>query len=85
MATFGHFALFLALVCSGWAATAAWLGTVSKGRGLERSAERGIIAACALIALAVLSLEHGFVTDDFSLDSVYHYSSVSQPLPYKIA
>ena len=84
MATFGHFALFLALVCAGWAATAAWLSMVSKGRGLTRSAERGIVAACALIALAVVSLEYGFVTNDFSLDSVYHYSSVSQPLPYKI-
>ncbi len=84
MSTLGHFALFLALVCSGWAATAAWLSTVSHGRGLQRSAERGVLAACALIALAVFSLEYGFVTNDFRLDSVYHYSSVSQPLPYKI-
>jgi len=29
-------------------------------------------------------LEYGFVTNDFRLDAVYHYSSVSQPLPYKI-
>ncbi len=84
MSTLGHFALFLALVCSAWAATAAWLSTISKGRGLQRSAERGVLAACGLIALAIFALEYGFVTNDFSLDAVYHYSSVNQPLPYKI-
>ena len=31
MSTLGHFALFLALVCSAWAATAAWLSTISTG------------------------------------------------------
>jgi len=84
MSTLGHFALFLALACAAWAATAAWLSTISKGKGLHRSAERGVLAACGLVALAVAALEYGFVTDDFSLDSVYHYSSVNQPLPYKI-
>ncbi len=84
MSTLGHFALFLALACSAWAATAAWLSTVSRGKGLVRSAERSMLAACGLVALAVFSLEYGFVTNDFTLDSVYHYSSVNQPLPYKI-
>src|SRR6185436_16493096 len=84
MSTIGHFALFLALVCSAWAATASWLSTVSQGRGLQRSAERGVLCAFGLVALAVFALEYGFVTNDFSLDSVYHYSSVNQPLPYKI-
>ena len=55
-----------------------------EGPRAQRSAERGILAAFALVAVAVVSLEYGFVTDDFSLDAVYHYSSVSQPLPYKI-
>jgi cytochrome c-type biogenesis protein CcmF len=82
--TLGHFLLFLALAASAWAATAAWLGTVSKGRGLQRSAERGLVAACACIAVSVVALEYGFVTNDFRLDAVYHYSSVAQPLAYKI-
>jgi cytochrome c-type biogenesis protein CcmF len=84
MPTLGHFALFLALVCSSWAATAAWLSTISRGKGLMRSAERGVLAACGLVALSVVCLEYGFVTNNFTLDSVYHYSSVNQPLPYKI-
>ena len=84
MSTFGHFALFLALICAAWAATASWLSTISRGRGLQHSAERGVLAACGLVAVAVFALEYGFVTNDFTLDAVYHYSSVSQPLPYKI-
>ena len=84
MSTVGHFALFLALAASGWATAAAFLATVSRGRGLQRSAERGVLAACALVAVAVFALEYGFVTNDFRLDAVYHYSSASQPLPYKI-
>jgi len=85
MSTVGHFALFLALVCSAWAATSAWLSTISRGKGLQRSAERGLLAAFALVVLSVVALEYGFVTNDFRLDAVYHYSSVSQPLPYKIS
>ncbi len=84
MSTIGHFSLFLALACSAWAATASWLSTVAGGRGLMRSAERSLLASLGLVALSVVSLEHGFLTNDFTLDSVYHYSSVSQPLPYKI-
>jgi cytochrome c-type biogenesis protein CcmF len=82
--TLGHFVLFLALAAAAWAAVASWLGTVSHGRGLQRSAERSLIAACCCIATGVILLEYGFVTDNFYLDAVYHYSSVAQPLPYKI-
>lgn len=80
----GHFALFLALATSSWSVIAALLGVVGKGRGLQRSAERGLLAAFALVAVAALALEWGFLTNDFSLDYVYHYSSANQALPYKI-
>ena len=84
MSTVGHFALFLALLAASWAAIASWLSTVAPAKGLQRSGERGVIAAFALVVVAVACLEYGLVRNDFSLDAVYHYSSVSQPLPYKI-
>jgi len=84
MPAVGHFALFLALVAAGWGAVASWLSTVSSGKGLQRSAERSLISAWALVGVAVVALEYGLVTNDFRLDAVYHYSSVSQALPYKI-
>ncbi len=85
MATLGHFSLLLALAAAGWATVGALLGSVQGGRGLQRSAERALLAVAALVLVAVVSLEHGFLTDDFRLDYVYHYSSASQKLPYKVA
>jgi len=82
--TIGHFALYLALVAAAWATLASWLGTIASGRGLQKSAERGIYASFAGIAIGVLALEIALLTNDFRLDAVYHYSSVAQPLPYKI-
>jgi HPr kinase/phosphorylase len=58
MSTLGHFALFLALVCSSWAATAAWLSTISKGKGLQRSAERGVLASSALSSTVIKQLSY---------------------------
>ncbi|HJQ96914.1 MAG TPA: cytochrome c-type biogenesis CcmF C-terminal domain-containing protein [Candidatus Polarisedimenticolaceae bacterium] len=83
-ATIGHFALFLALCAAAWATVASWLSTVASGRGLQKSAERGVYAAFGAIAIAVLCLEIALVTDDFRLDAVFHYSSAAQALPYKI-
>jgi len=84
MVELGHHSLFLALAASAWAVLGALLGIVGGGRGLQRSAERGLLATCALVATATVALWYGFLTDDFRLDYVYHYSSVSQALPYKI-
>jgi cytochrome c-type biogenesis protein CcmF len=83
-ATIGHFALFLALACAAWAVVASWLSTVSRGRGLQASAERGVYAAFGAVAVAVAALEVALVKDDFRIDAVYHYSSAAQALPYKI-
>ncbi|TDI45916.1 MAG: heme lyase CcmF/NrfE family subunit [Acidobacteria bacterium] len=80
----GHYALFLALATSAWSILAALLGAANRGKGLQRSAERALQATFGLIFLATCCLVHGFVRDDFRLDYVYHYSSTSQSLPYKI-
>ncbi len=82
--TVGHFALYLAFVAAAWAATASLLGVAARGRGLQASAERSLVAAAGLVVLAALCLWQGFLTDDFRLEYVYHYSSAAQPLPYKI-
>ncbi len=84
MTLVGHVSLFLALLATAWATIAAFLGVVQRGRGLQQSAERGVVAAFGLVALATAALLHGFLTDDFRLDYVYFYSSVSQAVPYKI-
>jgi len=80
----GYYSLLIAMLAAGWAATASSLAFVTRGRGLQASAERAVLAATALVATATVCLLHGFLTDDFRLDYVYHYSSTNQALPYKI-
>src|SRR5262245_43536684 len=84
IAELGYYGLFAARPASAWATVASLLGTIPRERGLPRSAERDLVASFALIVLSALSLEYGFLTNDFRLDYVYHYSSVSQAIPYKI-
>jgi cytochrome c-type biogenesis protein CcmF len=79
----GHYGLLVALLASGWALVAACLAALGQ-RGLQASAERAVISATVLIALAVGCLEYGFLSDDFRLDYVHAYSSAAQALPYKI-
>jgi cytochrome c-type biogenesis protein CcmF len=84
MNSFGHFVLLGALLAAAWAATASFLGAVGATRGLQRSAERAILACAGLVGCATFALEWGLVTDDFRLDYVYHYSSQAQALVYKV-
>ena len=82
--TLGHYSLLVGLVAAGWATVAPVLAATIRGRGLQASAERALHVACGSSAVAALCLWHGFLSDDFRLDYVYHYSSTSQALPYKI-
>jgi len=82
--TLGHYSLFMALLASVWSVVGSLLGATIRGRGLQRSAERALIASAALIGVTTVCLVSGFLTDDFRLDYVYHYSSTEQPLSYKI-
>ena len=80
----GHYSLLIGLLVSAWATVAALLGALTGGRGLQVSAERSLIASAAVTLLATACLIQGFLGDDFRLDYVYHYSSSSQALQYKI-
>jgi len=80
----GHWGLFLALLAGVWSVLASLLGARIQGRGLQHSAERALLATFGLTALAASCLVAAFLADDFRLDYVYHYSSTSQALPYKI-
>ena len=80
----GHYSLFLALATSAWTVLAAVLGAINRGRGLQRSAERATWASAGLVSLATACLVSGFLSNDFRLDYVYHYSSSSQAFAYKV-
>jgi len=80
----GHYSLLLALLAAAWAVIAPLLGVSSRSEGLQRSAERGLLVSAGATLIATLCLIAGFLGDDFRLDYVYHYSSSSQALQYKI-
>jgi cytochrome c-type biogenesis protein CcmF len=80
----GHYALAIAFVATSWSVIAAILASLEHRETLQRSAERALYGAAALISFATFVLVRGFVMDDFRLDYVYSYSSTSQGLSYKI-
>ncbi len=80
----GYYGLFVALLASAWATIASMLATVSRERGLQSSAERSLVVSFAFIVVAAVCVEVGFLSNNFRLDYVFHYSSVSQAIPYKI-
>src|SRR5262245_21774824 len=84
MASLGFFLLLATFVVCSYAAAASVLGA---RRGSRRRVESGIgafylIAALMTVASAVMI--NAFLTDDFSIKYVAHYSDRVQPLFYKI-
>ena len=80
----GHYSLLIALLASAWATIASLAGAAIGSRGLQISAERSLIASAGVLGLSTLCLVQSFLANDFRLDYVYHYSSSSQALSYKI-
>ena len=84
MASLGSFLLLATFVVCSYAAVASVVGA---RRGSRRLVESGIgafylIAALMTVASAVII--NAFLTDDFSIKYVVHYSESVQPLFYKI-
>jgi cytochrome c-type biogenesis protein CcmF len=84
MASLGTFLLLAAFVVCSYAAVASVAGA---RRGSRRLIESGIGAfylICALMTCASAVMINAFLTDDFSIKYVSHYSDSVQPLFYKI-
>ena len=84
MVQIGNYCLLIAAISTAWSVIASLLGDFSKSRNLLKSAETTCISAFILLAVSSIALIHGFVTDNFSIEYVSHYSSIHQPLLYKL-
>jgi cytochrome c-type biogenesis protein CcmF len=84
MAHFGFALLLMALLTATYTQAAAVLGHHRKSPRWVQSSSYGVIAVCALLSAASLALIYGFVTDDYQLKYVQHYSDRSMPLFYKV-
>ncbi len=85
MLTLGQGALLVSLVAAAWTFLAAVLGGTLDSRPLTRSAGRGMIATFVLLSIAMGSLGHAILTNNFAVEYVFDYSSRNQPLPYKFS
>ena len=84
MASLGTFLLLVSFVVGSYAAAASVAGA---RRGSRRLIESGIGASylvAALLALASVVMIHAFVTDNYAIKYVQHYSDSVQPFIYKL-
>ena len=84
MASLGSFLLMATLVVSAYAIAASIAGARRGSRSLVESGVGAFYLASALMTVASAVIVHAFVTDNYSLKYVQHYSDLAQPLFYKI-
>src|SRR5215475_4003356 len=84
MASLGSFLLLAAFVVCSYAAVASVAGARQRSRRLIDSGTGAFYLVCALMTCASAVMINAFLTDDFSINYVAHYSDSVQPLFYKI-
>lgn len=84
MASLGYTLLLIALVVTAYTISMAVVGHHTKRPRLVVSAEFGVYALFGLLTSAAFVLVYLFVTNDYSVKYVQHYSDRSMPLFYKI-
>ena len=84
MASLGSFLLMATLVVSAYAIASSIAGARRGSRSLVESGVGAFYLASALMTVASAVIVHAFVTNDYSIKYVQHYSDIAQPLFYKI-
>lgn len=84
MASLGTFTLLASFVVSAYAAAAAIAGARRASRSLVDSAVGAFYLVAALLTVGTAVIIHAFVTDDYSIKYVQHYSDTVQPFIYKL-
>ncbi|MBX2813361.1 MAG: heme lyase CcmF/NrfE family subunit [Myxococcales bacterium] len=82
-ADFGYLAMLTAMVVACYTAAAAIVGYHRRDTRLAISAQNGVYVVFGCLSIASLALIYLFVTDDYSVKYVHHYSDRSMPLFYK--
>jgi cytochrome c-type biogenesis protein CcmF len=84
MASLGTFTLLASFVVSAYAAAAAIAGARRASRSLVDSAVGAFYLVAGLMAVGTAVIVHAFVTDDYTIKYVQHYSDSVQPFIYKL-
>jgi cytochrome c-type biogenesis protein CcmF len=84
-AQIGNIALWIGLALALYGVLAAVLGHRRQSGVLLESGYSAVLAHCALLTIALLSLEYALITSDFSIEYVAFNSSENYSIWYKIA
>ena len=84
MSAFGTLTLLIALVVATYAGVASLIGARRGDRRLIESGRAGVYALAAVLGLSSVALLYAFLTHDYSIKYVHHYSDASSPLFYQI-
>ncbi len=84
IAALGTIALLAAFLVAAYATAAGAIGTAQRRRRLVQSSVNALYAFTAIMGLASALLIYAFVTHDYTIKYVAHYSDTSMPLAYKI-
>src|SRR6266567_6003870 len=84
MASLGTFLLLAAFVVCSYALVASVAGARRRSRRLIESGVGAFYLVAALMTVASAVIVNAFLTDDFSIKYIAHYSDSVQPLFYKI-
>jgi len=84
MASLGTFLLLAAFVTCSYAAVVSVVGARRRSRRLIESGIGAFYLICAIMCAASAVLVNAFLTGDFSIKYVAHYSDSVQPLLYKL-
>ena len=84
IAALGTLTILVAFVVAAYAATAGLVGNAQRRRRLVTSSVHALYGFFALMMLASALLIYAFVTHDYTIKYVAHYSDTTMPLSYKI-
>jgi cytochrome c-type biogenesis protein CcmF len=84
MSAFGTLTLLIALVVATYAGVASLIGAQRRNRRLIESGRAGVYALAAVLGLSSVALLYAFLTHDYSIKYVHHYSDAASPLFYQI-
>ena len=84
IAALGTITLLCAFLVAAYAGVAGAIGNLQHRRRLVSSSVQALYGFCGLMALASALLIYAFVTHDYSIKYVAHYSDTTMPLAYKI-
>src|SRR3954454_14127217 len=84
MPALGSFTLLATFVVASYALAASIAGGRRRSRALIESGVGAFYMTAALMAVASGIIVHAFVTNNYAIKYVQHYSDAAQPLAYKI-